>query len=46
MVRARRERVMSVEWAIGSEADLGRGRDEFDSRESEERGSEAMTERC
>ena len=46
MVRARRERVMRVEWPIGSEVDLGRGCDEVDSREREEGGSEEMMARC
>lgn len=46
VVRARRERVMRVEWVIGSEADLGRGCEEVDSREREDRGSEEMMERC
>ena len=46
MVRARRESVMRVEWAIGSDTDLGRECEAVDSREREEGGSEAMTERC
>ena len=46
VVRARRERVMSVECVIGSEADLGRGCEAVDSRKREEGGSEEMMERC
>ena len=42
VVRARRERVMRVEWAMGSEVDLGRGCEEVDSREREDGGSEEI----